>query len=35
MAFNNTDDGHPPSAIQDCRNLAAGLRDLGAFQPIS
>lgn len=30
-AFNNTDDGVPPSAIEDCRSLAAALRANGVF----
>lgn len=30
-AFNNTDDGTPPSAIADARDLAAALRRLGVM----
>jgi uncharacterized protein YecE (DUF72 family) len=30
-AFNNTDDGVPPSAIADCRSLAAAMRANGVF----
>lgn len=31
LAFNNTDDGSPPSAIVDARDLAAALRANGTF----
>lgn len=31
VAFNNTDDGVPPSAIADARDLTAALRHLGEF----
>jgi uncharacterized protein YecE (DUF72 family) len=31
VAFNNTDDGLPPSAIADARALAAALRARGVF----
>lgn len=34
-AFNNTDDGIPPSAIADARALAAAMGDLcGAVSPV-